>query len=93
MEVTASDEPTVWAHKQRADSSDFVRGAAAFSRRYLNHVPLSLTPRTDQFISREWGEDDAGADRVHPRAAFAPPYRLCHDPQRISAFEKLVGVK
>src|SRR3954463_1801377 len=92
-EVAAGDEPTVRAHKQGADGSDFLRGAATSSRRHVDHAPVSFAARAAQLVSGKRGKDDAGTDRVNPRAALAPPYRLGHDPQRISALGDLVGVK
>ena len=41
----------------------------------------------------ERGHDDAGADRVDPRAALAPSDGFEHYAQRIPAFGKLIGVQ
>src|SRR5260370_31003142 len=72
-EVAAGDEGAVGAHEQRTEGSDFVWGAAAASGPEFDHVSVSLTARAGQLIRGEWSEDDAGTDRVDPRAPLAPP--------------------
>ena len=59
----------------------------------LDHAPVSLAARTGQLVLGEGRDDDAGADRVDPRAALAPPHRLGHHPQRVPALGELVGVE
>ena len=92
-EVAAGDERAIRAHEQRADGSDLVRSAGAPGRRELDHAPVSLAARAGQLVLGERRDDDAGADRVDPRAALAPAHRLGHHAQRVAALGNLVGVK
>src|SRR4051812_20913225 len=80
-EVAAGDESTVWAHKQRADGSDFVRGAATSSRQHFDHAPVSFASRAAQFVPSSLSDLTPydGADRL--RARFARFSRTFHDEQ------------
>src|SRR5688500_14258654 len=69
------------------------RGAAAPHRGQLEHAPVPRAARAGQLVLREWGVDDAGADRVEPRAALAPPDGLGHHPQRVATLGQLVGME
>ena len=84
-EVAAGDEGAVGAHEQRAEVSDLVGGAAAPGGAELDHAPVPLAAWAAQLIAGEWGEDDAGADRVDPGAPPPPPDGLGHHPQRVRA--------
>ena len=84
---------TVRAHQQRADGATSSGVPARPAGLSLDHAPVSLTARPGQFVLGERGDDDAGADRVDPRAALAPAHGLGHHPQRVPALGELVGVQ
>ena len=79
--------------KKRTERADLVGGAGPAGRAQLDHAPVALAARSGQFVSGEWGHDDAGADRVDPCAPFAPSNSLCLHPQRVAALGELVGVE
>ena len=59
----------------------------------LDHAAVALAARAGQLVLGQRGDDDAGADRVDPRAAPAPAHGLGHHPQRVPALGELVGVE
>ena len=62
-------------------------------RGQLDHAPVALAAGAGQLVLGEGGDDDAGADRVDPRAALAPADGLGHHPQRVASLGQLVGVQ
>jgi hypothetical protein len=59
--------------------------AGATRRGDRNHAPVTFAARTVEFILRQRRHNDARANRVNPRTAFAPPDRFGHHAQRITA--------
>ena len=62
------------AHQQRADRGDLVGGPSTPGRLPRKHLAVALTRRASQLVSRQRGDDDAGADRI-ARAPACPTSR------------------
>ena len=60
---------------------------------YVRVVKGWENARSTEFVIGKRRHDDSGADRIDPRAAFAPTHRFRHHAQRISPLGKLIGVQ
>ena len=93
QEISASDEAAIRSNQQRADSFNFVWRAAEACGQGCDHAAIAFPARPGLFVLGEGREDDAGADRVDPRATLASSHRLGHHAQRIAAFGNQMGIE
>ena len=93
QEIAAADIAAIAAHNKFRQRANFIRGAAASGGQVGEHGAVEILAFAVQFVVGKRGEDDAGADAVQPRAAFAPAHRFGGDTQCIAALGDLVGAQ
>ena len=91
QKIAAADIAAIAAHDKFRQRADFIRGAAVSGGQVGEHGAVEILAFAVQFVVGKRGEDDAGADAVQPRAAFAPAHRFGGDAQCIAALRDLVG--
>ena len=93
QKIASSNKRAFRPHEQRSYGSHLVRRTRSSSSRYVQHPSIAWPAWSAQFIICERSDDYPWANRVNPRTALSPPYRLRHHAQRVPALRYLIRVQ